>query len=104
MKSKMNVIIAAFVLLLGSVIATNAQSHHVGNVGEGPHGGTVQEADPNHAEILVKDSKVYIYLLDGDAQPTTYKNCIVTAKVKGKSVSAKFKNYSTVKAPAAMHH
>ena len=142
MKSKMKLIIAAIALLLGSVTATYAQSHNVGKVGKGPHGGTIQEADPNHAEVLVKDGKVYIYVLDGDAKPTsnkgitgsatlqfadgstatanmvadgtdgfvldnakaaTYKNCIVTAKVNGKSVSAKFKNYATAKAPAATH-
>lgn len=119
-----------------SVTATYAQSHNVGKVGKGPHGGTVQEAEPNHAEVLVKDSKVYIYILDGDAKPMSnkgitgnatlqfadastatanlvasgtdgfvldnakaaaYKNCILTAKVNGKSVSAKFKNYVTAK-------
>ena len=142
MKSKMKLIIAAIALLLGSVTATYAQSHNVGKVGKGPHGGTIQEADPNHAEVLVKDGKVYIYILDGDAKPISnkgitgsatlqfadgstatanmvadgtdgfvldnskaaiYKNCIVTAKVNGKSVSAKFKNYATAKAPAATH-
>ena len=143
MKSKIKVIVAALAMLLGSVTTTNAQSHNVGKVGKGPHGGTVQEADPNHAEVLVKDGKVYIFVLDGDAKPmsnkgitgtgtlqfadastatanlvasgtdgfvldnakaATYKNCIVTTKVNGKSVSAKFKNYTTVKAPAATHH
>jgi hypothetical protein len=142
MKSKIKVIVAAFALLLVSVTATYAQGHNVGKVGKGPHGGTVQEADPNHAEVLVKNGKVYIYILDGDAEPISnkgitgkatlqfkdghivianlvddgadgfvvdnanaaaYSNCIVTAKVNGKSVSAKFKNYATVKAPAATH-
>ena len=143
MKSKMKIIVAAFVMMLGSVTGIYAQSHNVGKVGKGPHGGTVQEADPDHAEVLVKDAKVYIYILDGDAKPISnkgitgkatlqfkdghtvianlvadgadgfvidnanaaaYSNCIVTAKVNGKSVSAKFKNYATVKAPLTTHH
>ena len=135
---KMKLIVALFAIMLVSVTATYAQGHNVGKVGKGPHGGTVQEAEPNHAEVLVKAGKVYIYILDGDAKAVsnkgitgsatlqfadgstatanmvadgtdgfvldnakaaTYKNCIVTAKVNGKSVSAKFKNYAMVKAP-----
>ena len=135
---KMKFIVALFAIMLVSVTATYAQGHNVGKVGKGPHGGTVQEADPNHAEVLVKDGKVYIYILNGDAKPisnkgitgtatlqfkdghtvtanlaasgtdgfvidnanaATYSNCIITAKVNGKSISAKFKNYAMVKAP-----
>ena len=140
---KMKLIVALFAIMLVSVTATYAQGHNVGKVGKGPHGGTVQEADPNHAEVLVKAGKVYIYILDGDAKPVsnkgitgsatlqfadgttatanlvadgtdgfvldnakaaTYKNCIVTAKVNGKSVSAKFKNYATAKPTAGGHN
>ncbi len=129
-------------MLLG-ITTTYAQKnpHHVGEAGKGPHGGTVQEAEPNHAEILVKDNKVDFYILDGNAKPisnkgitgtallqfkdastananlvaggtdgfmidnakaATFSNCIVTAKVNGKSVSAKFKNTASVK-PAVAH-
>lgn len=109
-------------------------NHHVGEVGKGPHGGTIQEADPNHVEILVKDGMVILYLLDGDAKAvsnvgitgkvtflmpdgksvnetltqsgvdgfmvnnkavTNYKSCIASFTLKGKTVSAKFKNYNT---------
>ena len=140
---KMKLIVALFAMMLASVTATYAQGHNVGKVGKGPHGGTIQEADPNHAEVLVKDGKVYIYILDGDAKPmlnkgitgtatlqfkdghtvsanlvvngtdgfvidnanaATYSNCIVTAKVNGKSVSAKFKNYAMVKTPVIQKH
>ncbi|MFC4233335.1 hypothetical protein ACFOW1_15645 [Parasediminibacterium paludis] len=59
--------IAILVILFLSIGHGYAQ-HHVGEVGKGPHGGTVQEADPNHAEILVKEGKVYIYILNGDAK------------------------------------
>ena len=91
----------------------------------------------------MKNNKVYIYILDGNAKPVsnaditgkalfqfadgttinetlvasgtdgfvvsnpkalTYKNCIVTATVKGKSVSSKFKNYTTAKPAAATTH
>ena len=138
-------IVAAFTIMLLSISTTFAQKnpHNVGVVGKGPHGGTVQEADPNHAEILVKDGKVFLYILDGDAKAmsnagitgkalfqfadgttinetlvasgtdgfvvsnakaATYKNCILTATVKGKSVSSKFKNYTTAKPAAATTH
>ena len=143
MKRKMKLIITSFLVLIFTANATYAQSHNVGKVGKGPHGGTVQEAEPNHAEILVKESKVYIYILDGDAKPMsnkgitgnatlqfmdastatanlvasgadgfildnvkapTYKNCIVTAKVNGKSISAKFKNYAIAKTTEDLHN
>ena len=134
---KLKSIIAAIAMFFVSATTIYAQNpHHVGEVGKGPHGGTIQEADPNHAEILIKDNKVYVYILDDDAKPisnkgitgkatlqfkdghtvtanlmaegtdgfmidnanaATYSNCIVTAKVNGKSVSAKFKNYGAVK-------
>lgn len=66
---KMKVILATIAMVLGFASATNAQMHNVGKPGKGPHGGTVQEADPNHAEILVKDKKVYVFILDGNAKP-----------------------------------
>lgn len=104
-------------------------NHHVGEAGKGPHGGIIQEADPYHAEMAVKNGKVMFYLLDGDAKlfsnagvtasammqgadgktvnvelspdgddgfaakdaKADFNNAVVTFKVKGKSVSAKFK-------------
>lgn len=142
---KVKTIIAAITMMVLGITTTNAQKnpHNVGVVGKGPHGGTIQEAEPNHAEILVKDNKVYIYFLDGDAKPisnkgitgtavlqfknattavvnllaigsegfvlddpkaATFSNCIVSAKINGKSVSAKFKNYSIAKPAAASTH
>lgn len=80
--SKMKVIVATFAMVLGFATATNAQSHNVGKVGKGPHGGTVQEADPNHAEILVKDKKVYVYILDGNAKPINNKGITGTATLQ----------------------
>ncbi len=142
---KLKTIVAVFTMMLLGITTAYAQKnpHNVGVVGKGPHGGTVQEADPNHAEILVKNNKVYIYILDGNAKPVsnaditgkalfqfadgttinetlvasgtdgfvvsnpkalTYKNCIVTATVKGKSVSSKFKNYTMTKPAATTKH
>ncbi|MEP6795716.1 MAG: hypothetical protein ABJB16_15410, partial [Saprospiraceae bacterium] len=43
--------------------------HHVGEVGKGPHGGTIEEAEPNHIEIMSKGKDLMFYLLDGDAKP-----------------------------------
>lgn len=130
---KVKTIVTAITMMLLGITTTFAQKnpHNVGLAGKGPHGGTVQEAEPYHAEILVKDDKVHIYILDGNAKAmsnkgitgtallqfkdastatanlvadgtdgfmldnakaATFSNCIVTAKVKGKTVTAKFKN------------
>lgn len=43
--------------------------HHVGELGKGPHGGTIEEAEPNHIEIMSKGKDLMFYLLDGDAKP-----------------------------------
>lgn len=137
-KVKLKTIVTAITVMLLGITTTYAQKnpHNVGIVGKGPHGGTIQEADPYHAEVLIKDNKVYIYILDGNAKPVsnkgiagkamlqfkdgstanaklvadgtdgfaidnakaaTYSNCIITVKVNGKSVSAKFKNYGAAK-------
>jgi hypothetical protein len=127
---------ATIMLFIATTSIAPAQevNHHVGEIGKGPHGGTIQEADPYHGEIIVKNSKVYFYLLDDDAKPVSnkgvtvkallqfnnsgvvteslrpsgtdgfiinnpkavgYLNCIVTVTVKGKTVSARFKNYGS---------
>ncbi len=56
------------------------EDHHVGEVGKGPHGGTIEEADPNHMEIVADGKDLVFYLLDGDAKPVDMKN--VTGFVK----------------------
>lgn len=68
---KLKTIVAVFAMILLSVTTTFAQKnpHNVGIIGKGPHGGTVQEADPNHAEILLKDGMLQFFVLDGDAKP-----------------------------------
>lgn len=140
-KVKVKTIVTAIAMMLIGITTTYAQKnpHNVGVPGKGPHGGTIQEADPNHAEILVKGNKVHIYILDGNAKPisnkgitgtavlqfkdastananlvtdgtdgfmldnakaATFSNCIVTVKVNGKTVSAKFRNSASEK-PAA---
>lgn len=68
-------IVAAFTIMLLSISTTFAQKnpHNVGVAGKGPHGGTVQEADPNHAEILLKDGMLQFFVLDGDAKPLVNK-------------------------------
>jgi hypothetical protein len=134
MKNVKAMLMAAFIVIAVSPVLfaqekEKEENHHVGEAGKGPHKGTIQEADPYHAEILVKDGKVYLFLLDGDAKPISNKgitasatfqtkdektitsnlmasgddgfmsmdavadftNCIATFKVKGSSVSAKFK-------------
>ena len=72
---KVKTIIAVFAMMLLSVTTTFAQKnpHNVGVAGKGPHGGTVQEAEPNHAEILLKDGMLQFFVLDGDAKPLSNK-------------------------------
>lgn len=48
--------------------------HEVGEVGEGPHGGTIEEAEPFHMEIVAENNDLIFYLLDGDAKPVDMKN------------------------------
>lgn len=68
---KVKTIIAVFAMMLLGITTTFAQKnpHNVGVVGKGPHGGTVQEAEPNHAEIVLKDGMLQFFVLDGDAKP-----------------------------------
>ena len=72
---KLKTFVAVFAMMLLGVTTTFAQKnpHNVGVAGKGPHGGTVQEADPNHAEILLKDGMLQFFVLDGDAKPMTNK-------------------------------
>lgn len=118
-------------------------NHHVGEPGKGPHGGTIQEADPYHAEIGMKDGKVMLFLLtdeaklmsnagvtgtatflmpdgktikasltasgdDGfvvtNAEVISYKSCVVSFSVKGKTVTVKFKNQSAGTKTKQEHH
>lgn len=98
MKKLKSISIIVLLLIAGANISyaqnkkgeAKEENHHVGEPGKGPHGGTIQEADPNHAEILVKDGMVMLYLLDGDAK--TIGNAGVTGKATflmpdGKSVN-----------------
>lgn len=72
---KLKTIIAVCAMMLLGVTTIFAQKnpHNVGVAGKGPHGGTVQEADPNHAEILLKDGMLQFFVLDGDAKPLVNK-------------------------------
>lgn len=56
------------------------EDHHVGEIGKGPHGGTIEEADPNHMEILAEGNDLAFYLLDDNAKPVDMKK--VTGSVK----------------------
>ena len=52
----------------------NEENHYVGEIGKGPHGGTIEEAEPFHIEILADGKDLIFYLLDGDAKPVDMKN------------------------------
>lgn len=64
----------------GERISGEEEGHHVGEIGKGPHGGTIEEADPYHMEIAAKGSDLIFYLLDEDAQPMDMKG--ITGNVK----------------------
>lgn len=97
MKNVKAMLMAAFIVIAVSPVLfaqekEKEENHHVGEAGKGPHKGTIQEADPYHAEILVKDGKVYLYLLDGDAKPISNKDitCSATFQTKdGKTITSK---------------
>ena len=95
---KLKSIIAIIAMLFVSVTTISAQSnpHHVGELGKGPHGGTVQEADPNHAEILLKDGKLQFFLLNGDAKPIGNKGVTGTALLQFADGSSKKVNLTAM--------
>ena len=56
--------------------------HHVSEIGKGPHGGTIEEADPYLIEIVADGQDLVFYLLDGDAQPLDMKNVPGTVRIQ----------------------
>ncbi len=56
--------------------------HHLGDIGKGPHGGTIEEADPFHMEIVSEGNDLIFYLLDGDAKPLDMKNVSGNIKIQ----------------------
>ncbi len=47
------------------------EDHHVGELGKGPNGGTIEEAEPGHIEIVASGKDLIFNLLDGDAKPVS---------------------------------
>jgi hypothetical protein len=82
MRTVKSIAVIALMLTAGATISLaqekKEENHHVGEAGMGPHKGTIQEADPYHVEILIKEGKAHFYLLDEDAKPI--KNKGVTGK------------------------
>lgn len=97
MKNVKAMLMAAFIVIAVSPVLFAQEKekddgHKTGQAGKGPHKGMVQEADPYHAEILVKGGKVYLYLLDGDAKPMSNKDVTGSATFQmkdGKTVTSK---------------
>ena len=135
--NKMKTAILAIVISTMGTFGALAQDH---DNSKAPHGGKVEEAGEYHIEVVTKDNKLSLFLLDGKAKAmsnkdvsgsvllqfadgktktvvltaagtdgfdakealaATYTKAIVTFKVKGKTVSAKF---STVVKKEAHHH
>lgn len=65
------------------------ENHHVGEPGKGPHGGTVEEAEPYHMEIVANKNNLIFYLLDGDAKPLDMKNVTGSVAIRYPDKSAK---------------
>lgn len=97
-KVKLKTIVTAITVMLLGISTTYAQKnpHHVGEFGKGPHGGTVQEADPNHAEILLKDGILQFFLLDGDAKPLSSNGVTGTVLLQFKDGSSKKVNLTAM--------
>ena len=134
---KVKTAILAIVITTMGTFGALAQDH---DNSKAPHGGKVEEAGEYHIEVVTKDNKLSLFLLDGKAKAmsnkgvsgsvllqfadgktktvvltaagtdgfdakealaATYTKAIVTFKVKGKTVSAKF---STVVKKEAHHH
>ena len=134
---KVKTAILAIVISTMGTFGALAQDH---DNSKAPHGGKVEEAGEYHIEVVTKDNKLSLFLLDGKAKAmsnkdvsgsvllqfadgktktvvltaagtdgfdakealaATYTKAIVTFKVKGKTVSAKF---STVVKKEAHHH
>ncbi|MEO8087845.1 MAG: hypothetical protein ABI763_13560, partial [Bacteroidota bacterium] len=49
--------------------AEKAEAYPVGEPGKGPNGGTIEEAEPNHIEIVADGKELVFYLLDGETNP-----------------------------------
>lgn len=58
------------------------EDHHVGELGKGPHSGTIEEADPFHMEIAAAGNDLIFYLLDGDAKPLDMKDVNGSVKMQ----------------------
>ena len=56
--------------------------HAVPEIGKGPHGGTVEEAPPNHIELVAQGSDLIFYLLDGDGKPIDMKSMRGSVKMQ----------------------
>lgn len=124
MRKLKSIAIAALMLVAGTTVATAHEE-------KGPHGGQMVEAsDGHHAELLLKDGKMTVYLLDSKGKSMSNKgitgsvilqfadktsatvtlalsgddsfsvandkarsfsSCIVTFKVGGANITAKFK-------------
>lgn len=65
------------------------EDHHVGEIGKGPHGGTVEEAEPFHMEIMEDGNNLLFYLLDGDAKPLDMEGVTGSVKILSVGKSAK---------------
>ncbi|MEO5569504.1 MAG: DUF2231 domain-containing protein [Bacteroidia bacterium] len=65
------------------------ENHHVGELGKGPHGGTIEEAEPNHIEIVADGKDLIFYLLDGDAKPIDMKNVKGNIQIQYADISTK---------------
>ena len=65
------------------------EAYPVGEAGKGPHGGIIQEAEPNHIEMTADGKDLVFYLLDGETKPMDMKG--VTGSVKMQYANKKSK-------------
>lgn len=67
----------------------NDEEHPVGVIGKGPHGGTIEEADPDHIEVVAEGNDLIFYLLDGKTNPLDMKNVTGSIRIQYPDKSSK---------------
>ena len=78
---------AILTLALGAMATTGAYAQH--DHSDAPHGGKVEEAGDYHIEVLQKNSKLYFYLLDGNAKAMSNKSVTGTVLIQFKDGKTK---------------
>lgn len=87
-----------FSLIFVAMSSVFAQEHHGDHKHGSPHGGVVKSAGDYHLELLVKEGKMTVYLLDGKEKSLSVANAkgnAILQTVDGKASNAVLINDKT---------